>query len=207
MATRKRISRRTVVKIEVAIMLLALVIVGIIIGKITTEPKVVTKTIVETVEVPTYEKDELPTKEEVTYFHVPLSHSLQSYIYEVCADEEVPVALVMAMIEHESAFDPEVISATNDYGLMQINEVNHEWLDEEYHCADLLNPYQNVFCGVKIISSFLDKYEGNYHNALMAYNMGDYGAKKARENGIKTSKYSERIVGLMSKYEEALNEQ
>ena len=38
----------------------------------------------------------------------------------------------------------------------------------------------------------------------MAYNMGDYGAKKAWQNGIKYTRYSEKILGLMNKYEEDL---
>ena len=37
---------------------------------------------------------------------------------------------------HESKFNPEAVSATNDYGLMQINEVNHDRLEEQYQCAD-----------------------------------------------------------------------
>ena len=88
------------------------------------------------------------------------------------------------MIEHESQFNPEIVSKTDDYGLMQINEVNHTWLNEEYRCADMLDPYQNVFCGVKIIGEYVNRYDGDLTKALMAYNMGDYGARKAWENGV-----------------------
>lgn len=85
---------------------------------------------------------------------------------------------------------------------MQINTVNHEWLEEKYRTADMLNPYQNVFCGVSIIGSYIDKYEGDYVKALMAYNMGNYGAQKAWENGVTSTKYSESILALMDKYDE-----
>ena len=135
-------------------------------------------------------------------FDIPLSDSLQRYIYEVCADEGVPVTLVLAMIEHESRFNPEVVSSTDDYGLMQINEVNHEWLEEDFRCADMLNPYQNVFCGIKIIAKYIEKYEDDYGKALMAYNMGDYGARKAWQNGVTSTNYSTSILELMQKYEE-----
>ena len=40
----------------------------------------------------------------------------------------------------------------------------------------------------------------------MAYNMGEYGAKKAWENGVTSTKYSEKILSLMDKYEEVFNE-
>jgi len=162
--------------------------------------EIVTETV--TVEVPVYEADKLPELGEVFYYDIPLSDSLQRYIYEVCADEGVPVTLVLAMIEHESRFNPEVVSSTDDYGLMQINEVNHEWLEEDFRCADMLNPYQNVFCGIKIIAKYIEKYEDDYGKALMAYNMGDYGARKAWQNGVTSTNYSTSILELMQKYEE-----
>ncbi len=196
----KRVNRNKLYRYEAYAILGALAlsggVAGYAIAKTTTPKNIVT--ITETVEVPAHES--LPVETEVVYYDVPLSHSLQKYIYEVCADENVPTSLVIAMIQHESNFNPEAVSTTNDYGLMQINEVNHEELEETYHTANLLDPYQNVFCGIKIIGSYLKKY-GNVTKALMAYNMGEYGAKKAWENGVTSTPYSERIQALMYGYE------
>lgn len=36
----------------------------------------------------------------------------------------------------------------------------------------------------------------------MAYNMGDYGARKAWQNGMTSTNYSTSILELMQKYEE-----
>ena len=188
------------------VILAAHIALGIVIGRLTAPIKTETVTVYETVQVPVYQERELPEVTERYMYPIPLSHSLQNYLYEICADEGLPVSLILAMIETESSFNPEVISKTNDYGLMQLNKINHEWLNEQYRAADMLNPYQNVFCGVKIISSFVKRY-GDYGKALMAYNMGDYGAKKAWENGIASTKYSEKIIALMKKYEEVANEQ
>lgn len=204
----KRINRYKVKKIQAYTVLVLLVVfglvIGIVIGKFTTPtPKPVT--VVETVEVPSYKAGNLPSETEVTYFDIPLSKNLQKYIYEICVDEEVPVTLVMAMIEHESKFDQEIVSSTDDYGLMQINEINHSELEEKYRAADMLNPYQNVFCGVKIIGSYLKKYDNDYAKALMAYNMGDYGAKKAWSNGVTSTDYTVHILGLWEYYEEVLH--
>ena len=157
---------------------------------------------VKTVEVPVYEEEGLPVVNEVDYFDVPLSHSLQKFIYEVAADEEVPVSLVIAMIDIESQFDPEVVSPTDDTGLMQINEVNFFHLAQDYHCADMTNPYQNVFCGIKIIGSYLKKYDNDPTKALMCYNLGEYGANKAWENGIFCTEYTK---GVETKWEEYRN--
>ena len=176
--------------------------IGFTVGKFTTPMKTVTVT--ETVEVPVYESDMLVENADVFLYDIPLSDSLQRYIYEICADEDVPVTLAIAMIEHESGFNPEVVSSTDDYGLMQINAINHEWLEEKYRTADFLNPYQNAFCGITIIGGYIEKYR-DYGKALMAYNMGDYGAQKAWENGVTSTDYSAKILDLMQKYEEVLH--
>ena len=43
---------------------------------------------------------------------------------------------------------------------------------------------------------------GDYGKALMAYNMGDYGAQKAWESGVTNTNYSSTILELMQEYEE-----
>ena len=202
MAKGKRINRYKVAKIQAYIVLILLVVIGFVVGRVTKPVEVEKVTVTETIEVPTYEADKLPELSEIYIYDVPLSENLQRYIYEVCTDEEVPVALVLAMIEHESGFNPEVISATDDCGLMQINEVNYEWLEEDFRCADMTNPYQNVFCGIKIIGQYLEQYEGDYTKALMAYNMGNYGAKKAWANGVDSTRYTTSIMSLFQEYEE-----
>lgn len=202
-----KINRNKRMKLYANMILVLLVLIGGVLGfflaKLTTPPQE-TITVTKTVEVPAYKSNVLVDTADVFLFDVPLSDSLQRYIYEICADENVPVTLVMAMIEHESGFDPEAVSPTDDYGLMQINAVNHEWLKEEYRCADMMNPYQNVFCGISIISSYIDKY-GELDKALMAYNMGNYGAQKAWKNGVTSIAYSEEILSLMKEYEEVSN--
>lgn len=202
-----KINRNKHMKLYANMILVLLVLIGGVLGfflaKLTTPPQE-TITVTKTVEIPAYKSNALVDTADVFLFDVPLSDSLQRYIYEICADENVPVTLVMAMIEHESGFDPEAVSPTDDYGLMQINAVNHEWLKEEYRCADMMNPYQNVFCGISIISSYIDKY-GELDKALMAYNMGNYGAQKAWKNGVTSIAYSEEILSLMEEYEEVSN--
>lgn len=93
--TTRRVSRRKVMRAEARIVLLMLVliggVVGFFIGKSQAETITETVTLTETVEVPTYDADKLPETSEVFYFDVPLSHSLQRFMYEVCADNGVGV--------------------------------------------------------------------------------------------------------------------
>ena len=216
--TKARQNRRNIVKRIAYMRLVTFVLIGGVIGfflgkniaSVETITQTVEVPVYETVEVPVYETVELSTDEselptdtsDVFLYDVPLSDSLQRYLYEICADEGVPVTLVLAMIEYESGFDPEAVSQTDDYGLMQINAANHEWLNEEYRCADMMNPYQNVFCGVSIISSYIERYDGDLTKALMAYNMGDSGAQEAWSNGVTSTSYAADILSLMAEYEE-----
>lgn len=143
-----------------------------------------------------------PTEPPVQYYDVPLSEDLQDYIRTLCEENDVPMSLIIAMIEVESSFRPNVISGTSDYGLMQINKINHEWLREEFGITDFLDPYQNVFCGITIIAGHLDKTDGDIPLALMIYKCGATGAKRLWDKGIYSTSYTEKILAAMEVYDE-----
>ena len=54
----------------------------------------------------------------VKYYDVPLDHDLQDYIFKLSDEYKVPTQLIMAVIEVESSFRSNVVSRTNDYGLI-----------------------------------------------------------------------------------------
>lgn len=140
--------------------------------------------------------------EKPYYFDVPLPYEIQDYIRENCEEYDVPMELVIAMIEHESSFRADVISKTNDYGYMQINTINHEWLSETLGVSNFLNPYENILCGIYIISGHLEKTDGNIELALMRYNCGATGARRLWEQGIYSTSYSRSIMILYESYKE-----
>lgn len=123
---------------------------------------------------------------------IPLDQHIQEYIYDLCQVNEIDYSLVLAVIKHESDFNADLISSTDDYGLMQINKCNHGWLRDELGDIDFLDPVDNVRCGVYILKQLLDKYDTE--KALMAYNMGISGAKKLWDQGITSSKYSRGVL-------------
>lgn len=132
---------------------------------------------------------------EPTYYDIPLSEELQLYTYTRCVDYGIAdhYELVLAMMWQESNFTPDTISKTNDYGIMQINACNHEWLRDVLGTTNFLDASQNIDAGTYIISRMLLKYEDE-HKALMAYNMGERGASLNWEAGIYTSNYSRGVV-------------
>lgn len=132
---------------------------------------------------------------EPTYYDIPLSKDLQLYTYNRCVEYGIPehYELILAMMWQESNYTPDIISATDDYGIMQINACNHEWLSDLLGTTNLLDVYQNIDAGTYIISKMLLKY-GDEHKALMAYNMGENGAALNWDAGIYTSSYSRGII-------------
>lgn len=132
---------------------------------------------------------------EPAYYDIPLSKELQLYTYARCVDYGIAdhYELVLAMMWQESNFTPDTISKTNDYGIMQINVCNHEWLMDVLGTTNFLDVSQNIDAGTYIISKLLLKYEDE-HKALMAYNMGERGASLNWEAGIYTSNYSRGVV-------------
>lgn len=132
---------------------------------------------------------------EPTYYDIPLSKELQLYTYTRCVDYGIPehYELVLAMMWQESNYTPDIVSATDDYGIMQINACNHEWLSDLLGTTNFLDVCQNIDAGTYIISKMLLKYEDE-HKALMAYNMGERGASLNWEAGIYTSNYSRGVV-------------
>lgn len=115
---------------------------------------------------------------DFTPLNVPMDESLQEYVYWMADAYEVDFTFLMALIRNESNFQADVISTTNDYGLMQINQKNHEWLSNAVGVTDFLDPYQNIQAGIYILGTLFEKYD-DPHKVLMAYNMGESGASNA----------------------------
>lgn len=129
------------------------------------------------------------------FYNIPLDQELQEYTYNRCVEYGIDeyYDLVLALMWQESNFKPDVISRTNDYGLMQINKANHKWISELLGTTNFLDAHQNINAGTYIISKLLLKYD-DASKALMAYNMGEGCASKHWSRGTYSSVYSRSIL-------------
>ncbi len=133
----------------------------------------------------------------------PLDTNLMTYIEEQCEKREIAPELALAIIKIESTFDPDSVSADgNCFGLMQIHKVNFKMLNSNIGITDLLDPYQNIEAGIYMISGYVHKYN-NIHSALMAYNIGESGAKKLWKKGYTSSYYSRTVEQYMNEFIES----
>ncbi|MCP3869508.1 MAG: lytic transglycosylase domain-containing protein [Gammaproteobacteria bacterium] len=85
---------------------------------------------------------------------------------------DLPESLLLAVARGESNFDPRARSHANAYGLMQIL-----WPGTARHLGihtltALQDPCTNVDGGARYLRELLNRYQGNLHRALAAYNYG-----------------------------------
>lgn len=137
---------------------------------------------------------------------IPLDADVQEFIYCLSTAYNIDYSLVIAMIDCESSFRTNVVSDTHDYGLMQINQSNHEWLAETLDVSDFLDAKQNVRSGLFVLSNLFDKYGDDPHKVLMAYNLGEAGANRYWKQGIFSTAYTEKIMEKQVVYQNEINE-
>ena len=125
---------------------------------------------------------------------IPLSNEMQAYIHTLCEEYNLAYSFIIALIDTESNFKTDVVSATDDYGLMQINACNHR------EGFDYLDPYDNVTMGIEMLSDLAEKYD-DVESVLMAYNFGEAGAKKLWKQGIYSTDYTKKVLDKKLKYE------
>ena len=141
-----------------------------------------------------------------TALPVQLDPEVQQFTWWLCKGYNLDFSLVMAMMWQESSFRPDVISKTNDYGLMQINACNHAWLSQTIGVTDFLDPYQNIRAGTFILRKLFEKYQDT-SMVLMAYNMGEDGASRLWKQGIYSTNYSAAVLNYQWQITEMINNQ
>lgn len=132
-----------------------------------------------------------------------LAYDLQEIMQDCCEVYNVPYALALAIAEVETHFDPEAVSPTRDYGLMQINQVNHEWL--QGLGMDPLTHAGNIEAGLYMIGNYLSQY-GDTEMALMAYNNGPGGARKLWGAGTYQTDYTRKVMKALEHWTSILED-
>ena len=99
----------------------------------------------------------------------------EKLVRETAERHHVDPALVRAVIETESNWNPKAYSHKGAGGLMQLIPTTAQ----RYGAYDVFNPQQNVDAGVKYLKTLLQRYNGNLDLALAAYNAGEGAVDRA----------------------------
>lgn len=140
---------------------------------------------------------------DFTPLDVPMSEEEQEFVFYLSQGYNIDFTLVMALIQHESSYRADVISSTNDYGLMQINKINHQFLTDTIGVTDFLDPYQNIRAGMFTLRKLFERYE-NTDMVLMCYNMGEDGAERLWSKGIYETDYTQSILTIQQQFNKEL---
>ena len=99
----------------------------------------------------------------------------EQLVREASERHKVDPALVRAVIETESGWNPSARSRKGAVGLMQLIPTTAQ----RFGAHDAYSPQQNVDAGVKYLKTLLQRYDGNLDLALAAYNAGEGAVDRA----------------------------
>lgn len=100
---------------------------------------------------------------------------VEKLVREAAERHNVDPALIRAVIETESNWNPSAVSRKGAVGLMQLIPTTAQ----RFGVNDLYSPQQNVDAGVKYLKTLLERYNGNLDLALAAYNAGEGAVDRA----------------------------
>ncbi len=122
----------------------------------------------------------------------------QAYIRSASEQYGVDPALVEAVIQAESGFDPHAVSSKGATGLMQLMADTAS----QYEVHDRHDPKENINAGVQHLGRLMKQFEGNIPLVVAAYNAG--ATAVIVHNGIppwpETRNYVNKVLDFHSRY-------
>ena len=100
---------------------------------------------------------------------------VEKLVREAADRHRVDPALIRAVIQTESNWNPAAYSNKGAGGLMQLIPTTAR----RFGVNDVFNPQQNIDGGVHYLKTLLDRYNGNLDMALAAYNAGEGAVDRA----------------------------
>lgn len=131
------------------------------------------RTVVETPE-PSPE----PSVEPVEDWYIeslPLDKQLQKVVFDAACENGVDYFIALGMIQVESNFQVDAVSACGCYGLCQLNP---EWFPSSP------SPEENVRAGLEYLGELLETYSGDVQAALTSYNAGYDTGRREYANAV-----------------------
>lgn len=100
---------------------------------------------------------------------------LEGIVESAAKEFDIPPALLYAVIEVESGFNPDVVSPVGAQGLMQLMPVTADHLNVD----NPFDPVQNVRAGAKLLRILSDRFEGDLELVMAAYYAGSENVRKS----------------------------
>ncbi|HEY7444536.1 MAG TPA: lytic transglycosylase domain-containing protein [Vicinamibacterales bacterium] len=128
---------------------------------------------------------------------IPPERAYEHLIQEAARTYDLDAALIRAVMQVESSFNPLVVSPAGASGLMQLMPS----VSRQMGVRDPFNPRENVMAGARYLRDLLDRHNGSIELTLASYNAGPAAVARHR-NTIppfkETRTYVRRITQLMA---------
>jgi soluble lytic murein transglycosylase-like protein len=119
---------------------------------------------------------------------------IQSLVDDTGQRHRVDPQLIHAIIQVESAYNPNAVSSKGAMGLMQLIPATAD----RFGVSNPFNARQNIEGGVTYLKYLLNLFDGDLDLSLAAYNAGEHRVE--RSNGVpeisETQKYVKKVEGL-----------
>lgn len=187
-------------KIIVTMLLMLLLVLSAPACLITSDSEMTVK--IEKIPVSTESAEKESETGRYIYYSIPqeyvmnggeFSDELQEFTQDLCGVRQLSYPLILALIERETGYRNVNPNGCGSTGYMQIIPKWHEERMEKFGVTDLLDPKGNITVGIDYLSELFEKYH-EVNLVLMAYNMGESGAKKLWKDGIYSSAYADYIM-------------
>lgn len=126
---------------------------------------------------------------------LPLPYEVQQTIVDCCDLYDLPVELVLGVIDVESDFHEDADNGTC-YGLMQIHRGNANWVRKNADAENIFNVHDNIKAGCWILHTGIVN-ESTVERALIWYNAGRVYAN--------STKYSRSVLEAAEYWSQVIN--
>lgn len=129
------------------------------------------------------------------YAEMGLSRELAESIYDIALEEDIDPDVAFGVVRTESEFKATAKSHVGAIGLTQLMPNTARWLRPGTTTSDLKNPEINLRIGFQYLKDLIEKYDGDTHLALLAYNRGPGTVDRVlKRGGNPDNGYSEAVI-------------
>jgi hypothetical protein len=118
-------------------------------------------------------------------------HRYDRYIAEAATVYGLPQALVRAVIQVESDYDPRVVSCAGARGLMQLMPD----VEKEQQVADVFDPRRNILGGTRLLRLLANRFRGDLVLTIAGYHAGAGAVLKY--DGVPPYETTQRYVRMV----------
>jgi soluble lytic murein transglycosylase-like protein len=131
------------------------------------------------------------------------SDRLERIVQDAAARHQLDPALVKAVINTESGWNPTAVSRKGAMGLMQLIPGTAQ----RFGVGNPYDPAQNIEGGTTYLKTLLDRYNGDLSKSLAAYNAGEGAVDRSR--GVpwfpETQRYVQKVTDAYSRPDSGRN--